>query len=600
MKYAYLCDLFEKLENTSKRLEKTFYLTNFIDEIDLEDFEDVFLLLENKIFNDFGENKIGVSDSTIVKAIRLASGFNEKNIIEVWKKKGDLGLVAYDLFSKKTQSTLFSKDLDVNKIVKNLQKISNLEGSGTVNQKVQLISELLGFAKPIEAKYIVRTILQTLRIGISFGTIRDSIGWYFLAPVKDMIFKCENCGKINPKLEKCISCGNELKNVEKIIDKDTYSLNLEKIDRAYSILNDFGKIVKMIRKEGFSSLDKIKPIVGYPMKVMLFQKVKTVTDAFSKVGVPCAIEYKYDGFRILVHKKDNLVKIFTRNLEEVTIQFPEIVEYAKKYVKSQNVILDGEAVGFDKRTGEYLPFQKISQRIKRKYDVDKIIKEIGVEWTVFDVLFCDESYLDISFENRRKKIDELIIQKEKEIVLSKILITNSEEKAAQFYHDALKDGQEGVMFKNLKAQYRPGARVGFGVKLKPIMDPLDLVITKAQMGEGKRSKWFTSFSVSCINNGEFYEIGKVGTGFKELDCDDISFEKLTQILRPLIISEEGKTLVFKPKIVIEVAFEEIQKSNNYNSGYALRFPRVLRLRPEKPVDEISNLDDIIKYYREQL
>lgn len=602
MKYQFLCDLYEKLEHTSKRLEKTFYLTNFIDQVSKDDFENVFLLLEGKLFNEINDQKIGVSDSTVVKAIKLSTGIDEEKIDNLWRKKGDLGIVAQELVSKKIQSTLFQRELDVNKIVSNLQKITYLEGVGTVNQKIQLISELLTSAKPIEARYLVRTILQTLRIGISSGTLRDSIGWYFLAPVKDTIFRCPNCSMINPNVEKCLNCETDLssvKNSQKMIDRQEYNKYLEKIDQVYNIINDFGKLLNILKDEGLQGLDKIKPVVGEPMKVMLYQKVKSVTEAFERVGKPAAVEYKYDGFRILVHKKNDDVKIFTRNLEDVSVQFPEIIEYAKKFILSKNVIVDGEAVGYDIKTNEYLPFQKISQRIKRKYDIDDIMKNIGVEWTVFDVLFDDESFLDVEFSKRRQHLEKIVKIEPKKVVLSKILITESEQEAAQFYHDALEDRQEGVMFKNLNAAYRPGARVGFGVKLKPVMDPLDLVITKAEWGEGKRASWLTSFTVSCMNNGELLEIGKVGTGFKELDSIGVSFDQLTKLLEPLKIKQEGRTVFLKPKVVIELAFEEIQKSVNYKSGFALRFPRVLRLRPEKPVDEISSLSDVKNYYNEQ-
>lgn len=600
MDYLTLCNLYEKLENTSKRLEKTFYLARFLKDIKTEDASDILLLLEGKIFPDSDDQKMGVSDSIVIKAIKVSSGAELDKVERLWKTTGDLGLSAQELIGKKSQATLFRQDITVKKVFLNLKKVATLEGSGTVDQKSKLISELLTSANPIEAKYIVRTILGALRVGVSSGTIRDAIVWSVLFDLPENLTGEEN-----------LKIFSDLGNDE---NRDKRNKLTASIDYAYSIINDYGAVLKILREKDMDALNEVEPKIGFPLKAMLVQKVKNVTEAFTQVGSPAAFEYKYDGFRIQVHKDGQSINIFTRSLEDVTVQFPEIVEFAKTNIDADKIILDGEAVGFDTKTGKYLPFQKISQRIKRKYDIDEIRSQIAVEWTIFDVLFYGKSTLFIPFLERRKIIETVVKVEEKKVVLSNILITDDKEKAEEFYHQALSDKLEGVVVKNLTASYVPGSRVGTQVKLKPIMDPLDLVIVGAEWGEGKRATWFTSFILACRSaSGEFLDLGRVGTGFKEINgevvSDDglvtssengsVSFEELTKLLKPLILKEKGKEATVRPKIVLEIAFEEIQKSQSYSSGFALRFPRVLRLRPEKPIDEISTIEDVKRYYTDQ-
>ncbi|MFW5746374.1 MAG: ATP-dependent DNA ligase, partial [Nanoarchaeota archaeon] len=284
-------------------------------------------------------------------------------------------------------------------------------------------------------------------------------------------------------------------------------------------------------------------------------------------------------------------------------QFPDVVQAIRTHVNTRSAILDCEVVGFDARTRTYKPFQHISQRIRRKYDIHRLIQELPVEVNVFDILYHDGiSTIEKPFHERRKLVTSLIEPKERVIVPSRIMITENQEDANKFYQESLDAGNEGVMMKSIDAKYKPGSRVGFMVKVKPIMETLDLVVTEATWGEGKRSDWLTSFLVGCIDmDGNFLTVGKVSTGFKELtsdETDQTTFQDMTEMLKPLIISENGKTVTVKPEVVVEVAYEEIQKSPTYSSGYALRFPRFIRLREREP-SEISTLDFVDQLYDEQ-
>ena len=580
MKYQKLAEFYEQASSTTKRLEKTEFLSKFLKELSEQD-KDVMYLLEGSIYPEYDERKIGISNQLAIKAISRSTGVEEKKVIQEWKKRGDIGKVAKKLIENKKQSTLFSKKiLTTQKVLENLRKLPELVGKGTVGKKLSLITELLSSASPVEALYLVRTLIGDLRIGIQESTIREALAKSF--------FKNKE---------------NSSRKVQEAIDK----------------ANDLVIVFDACKKHSFKELEKISLEVGKPIKAMLAQKVTTIKDGFKALGKPCAIEYKYDGFRLIIHKQGDEIKLFTRSLENVTKQFPEVVGYLKKYVIAKSVILDSEAVGFHKKTKEYQPFQNISQRIRRKYDIDKLQKELPIEINVFDIIYYNgKSKLEEPFEKRSKLLRRIIKNHPYKIIASKQIITGDEKKAKDFYKKALRNNQEGVMMKNLKAPYKPGRRVGNMLKIKPEERDLDLVITGAEYGKGKRSGWLSSFILSCKGKkpGEYLEIGKVGTGIKEkLQAvspatsknesrkkkaeQGISFDELTKKLTPLIIEEKGKSVTIKPKIIVSVTYQEIQRSPNYNSGWALRFPRFTALRPDKSVSEIADLKEVERDFSKQ-
>jgi DNA ligase 1 len=562
MRYKILAQLYEEISSTTKRLEKTKILSKFLNTLSKED-RDILYLLEGNIYPDYDERRIGISNQLAIKAISKATGTPPEKVTKEWKTIGDLGLVAEKLTKTKKQSTLSSHIINIKKVIDNLRKLPELQGKGTVSKKLQLITELLTSASPIEAKYLVRTLIGDLRIGIQESTIRESMAKAF--------FK-------NPKEAAEI--------VQRAIDKS----------------NDSAEIFDIARKGKLSELKKVNLEVGKPIKAMLAQKVETIEDGFKALGTPCAVEYKYDGFRLLIHKKNNKINLFTRRLENVTKQFPEVVEYINKFIKGNSFIMDSEAVGYDKKTKKYQQFQKISQRIRRKYNIEEMSKKLPVEINVFDILYYNgKSQLDEPFKKRSELIRKIVTNHPYKLIYSKQIITSNVKKAKKFYKQALRDKQEGVMLKKLEAEYKPGRRVGHMLKIKPDERDLDLVITGAEYGTGKRSGWMSSFIISCKGKSkdEYLELGKVGTGIKEKTEQGISFEQLTKLLKPLIKKESGKNVELKPKIVVAVHYQEVQRSPNYKSGFALRFPRFTALRQDKPLKEIATLDEVADDFNKQ-
>lgn len=581
MKYIDLVEVYENLEKNKKRLQKTFVISRLLTETKDNELPEIILLVQGRIFPYWDERVIGVASRIVLKAISIATGKTLDKVEQQWKKLGDLGLVAEKLTEKKSQSTLFSSELEVSKVYNNLKKLASLVGKGTVDKKLQLISELLTSAKPKEAKYIIRTVLQDLRVGVGEGVLRDSILWAYFKEELEINY-------------------NEEENKLELKDREEYNKYLNTVQQSYDMTTDFSLVAKKAKHDSLAGLKKLNITVGKPVKVMLALKVNDVKEGFERCDKPAVFQYKYDGFRLQIHKKNDKIQLFTRRLEEVTERFPEVVKNIIKNVNAKEIILDSEAVGYEKKSGKYMPFQYMSQRIKRKYEIDKLAEDYPVEVNVFDVLYLDgEPYLDKSYDERLKKIQKIINNNDKKIKVANTIISSDENEAETFFSEAVKSGNEGLMIKKLDAKYKPGSRVGYMVKWKPEIDSLDLVITGAEWGEGKRANWLSSFTLSCTDGNELLEIGKVSTGLKEKDEEGLSFNEMTKILKPLIIKEKGKSVQIEPKIIIEVSYDEIQKSPSYSSKFALRFPRVKNIRNDKKVEDASALEYIEELYNNQ-
>jgi len=558
MKYSELCEVYEKLSATTKRLEKTDILAEFLKKLKSKGQSKHIYLLRGKVLPDYDPKELGISGKLVIKAISRASGNSTEKIIKEFNKIGDLGDVAEIVLEKKKQSTLFSKKLTIEKVFDNLTKILTIEGKGSVDKKLALVSELLTSTTGTEAKYITRTILGILRVGVADSTLRDAIAVAFYPEEKKEV--------------------------------------AEKIERVYDLANDFALVFDAAIK-GKEAINKIQIHPGKPIHTMLPVQVTELDEAFRICGEECAIEHKYDGFRVLINKNDGEIKLFTRRLDDVTAQFPDVVKVVMKNVKGQNFILDSEVVGFDPETKKQKPFEFISQRIKRKYHINKLVKKLPVEINVFDIIYYNnKSLISEEFRKRRKLLEEVVHPNKLKIRISKQIITGNKETALKFYKKALSIGEEGIMIKKLNAPYKPGRRVGYIVKLKPQERDLDLVIIGAEYGTGKRAGGLTSYIVACKNEDEYLEIGKVASGLKEKEEQGITYSAMTKMLKPLIISEKGNRVKVGPKVVVSVTYQNIQKSPTYSSGFALRFPRITAVREDKPLSELNTLKEVKKEF----
>ncbi|MDP7282698.1 MAG: ATP-dependent DNA ligase, partial [Candidatus Undinarchaeales archaeon] len=551
MDYAKLATVYQDLEKTTKKLEKRDIVADFFKNCPPEQLPIVALLVQGRIFPAWSEVELGVAANIMIKTLSKTAGLPDDEVKKEIRKFGDIGEGAEAVMEKKKQATLASQKLTINKVYENLIKIPEQSGSGAIALKVALLSELLSSARPVEAKYIVRTVMQEMRVGVGEGIVRNAIAKAF--------------------------------NVEEDL-----------VEKANNVTNDFGEVAKVAKKSGKTGLEKLKMELGHPLKPMLAQKAKGIKEAIEYMGGTAAFEIKFDGMRMQIHKNGKEITVFTRRLDNVTKQFPEIAEYARKCITTDKCIVEGEAVGTDPKTKRPLPFQKLSRRIKRKYDIEELQKEIPVDVYLFDIMMLEgKSMVETPFDERRKKLESIVKGVEGKFQVAGQIVTGDEKKAEALYEKALKMGHEGVMAKNLKSIYTPGSRVKHMEKIKPEMETLDLAIIGALWGEGRRKKWMGSFILGAndTDRGEFVQVGKVATGLSDADL-----EELTNLLKPNITEENINTVEITPKIIVEVGYEEIQRSPTYESGFALRFPRVKTIRNDKGPSDTDTIDKVERLY----
>ena len=562
MEYSILADTYERLEQTSSKLEKTNILSNLFSKVPAENLQKVVLLCQGLAYPKYQMMELGIATQMMIRAISKSTGFNPEQVEQKFKETGDLGLAAEECIKSKKQVTLLKKKLTINFVFEDLRKLAVITGRGSQDRKLNLISELIVSAQPKEARYIVRTILEELRVGAAEGIIRDSIVKAFL-----------------------------LKNGTKEEKKKA----TEVLEHAWNIVTDFGEIAMIAKERGLNGLKKVKVHLGRPIQVMLGEKaesIKVVLDEFKKL----AIEKKYDGARIQVHKQENKIWLFTRREEDVTKQFPDLVELCRKALRPNECIVEGEVLGVNSK-GQPLPFQVLSQRIHRKHDIERVVKEIPIQMNLFDVVFVEGKMLfNKPFKERRKILEQIVKIIPNNFQIAEEIVTDDLKKAQKFYKKSLEDKQEGVMMKVLDSTYVFGRHVGGWYKVKPMMETLDLVIIGATWGEGTRANWLTSYNLACRDSdtGKMLECGMMSTGLTEEE-----YNQMTDTLKPLISIEKGRTVKVNPKIVLEVGYEEIQKSTNYKSGFALRFPRFIRLRPEKGPEEADTIERVEELYKSQ-
>ncbi|MBN2251401.1 MAG: ATP-dependent DNA ligase [Candidatus Altiarchaeota archaeon] len=551
MDYSRLVAVYGELDKTRSRLEMTSIVASFLTEVPEEDLPHMMLFLSGRVFPMWSEKELGIGYKLVVKAVSTISGAPETLVEDAVRETGDIGLAAEKLMAKKTQTTLYTEKLTAGKVYSNLEKMASLAGKGSQDKKIAHITELLSFANPLESRYIVRMILEEMRLGVGDGIIRDALAEAF---------------NVDPRL----------------------------VERAYHLTSDYGEVAKAAKKEGDKGLGKIDIRPGRPIWSMLAQKIKDIRAALEEFS-PAAFEIKYDGARMQVHKTPVRVELYTRRLEKVTRQFPEMVAAARENITAESAIVEGEMVAIKSladRTPR--PFQELSRRIKRKYDIKETVEKIPVEMNLFDIVYLEGKNVTGEPFSKRRKILEGIVNETRTFRLAEQLVTGDAKEAEEFYKKALDSGHEGVMAKNPFSPYQPGSRVGYMYKIKPVMETLDLVITGATWGEGRRAHWLGSYLLSARDpdTGELLEIGRMATGFTDEQLKD-----MTETLKPDIIKETGKEVALKPRIVVEVAYEEIQKSPTYGSGYALRFPRLVRVRTDKgpeDADSLQRVEDILR------
>lgn len=581
MKYSVMADAYEKIESTTKRLEMTAYLVEFLKETPKEVIDKVAYLTQGKLYPDFMGIEIGIAEKLAIKAVARATGRSEKEIEDNMKKIGDLGETAQKFLEKKTQQMFSQKQLTVEKVYETLDKMAKSTGAGSVDQKISLLAGLLSNASPKEAKYLIRTVTGELRLGIADMTVLDALA---------------------------IAYGG---------GKETRA----DIERAYNISSDLGRVAKTVVEKGIEGIRKFGVSVGEPIRPMLAERLGSPKDILEKLGGQCIAEFKYDGERVQAHKKGNDIILFSRRLENITEQYPDAVELIRKFVKPKEAIIEAEIVAIDPDTGEMRPFQELMHR-RRKYGIKQAMEDYPVSLLVFDVLLVDGKDLTQKTYPIRHKMLEKIIGKSDRVKPAEYLQTASADELEKFFEKAVENGCEGVVCKSIgdDSVYQAGARGWLWIKYKrdyksEMTDTVDLVIVGAFHGRGKRGGAYGALLLAAYDpdEDEFETVTKCGTGFTDEDLAKIPkmLEKhKLERKSPRVNSTLEADVWFEPKIVIEVIGAEITLSPIHTaamdrirkgSGLAIRFPRFTgNYRVDKAAEDATTIEEIVKMYRSQL
>lgn len=548
MKYQELVDVYEALSNTTKRLEKTSILANYMENIDVDTLSIVTLLALGKVFPSYSEEEMGIGDKLVMRAISQVIGVSVDEVENQVRDQGDIGAASEKLYSKKSQQTFFSQPLTIKFVFNNLRKLATITGSKSTNKKISVILELLSSASATEAKYITRTITEELRIGVGEGIIRDAIS-------------------------------------------EAFKINKEVTERAYMLTNDLGLVAKVAKTEGKEGLEKLSLTPGKPVKPMLAQLSPGIEESINEMG-EAICETKYDGIRMQVHRKDDEITIFTRRLENITKAVPEVVDKIYESFPNENFIAEGEIIAT--RNGEPLSFQNILRRVRRKYNIEEAIDSVPLKVYLYDLLYFKKPLIDEPIKKRREVLENIVKVDEK-VNLSKRLYATSEnvDEAINLFEDSLNEGHEGIMIKDLKEPYIPGIRGKKMLKFKAEPETLDVVVVGGTHGIGKRGDFIGSYLVALKDeNDDLKPLAHVATGL-----DDETLAKLTKLMEKYKIEEKGTKIIVKPKIILEIKYSEIVKSPEYEAGYSLRFPVVKRIREDKGLKDIDTIDRLESMYK---
>ncbi len=525
------------IASTTSRREKIRYVANLIKRSSPEEAYRVLLILTGRVFPPSDSKELKVSWATLLHVVSSLTN-------ETQPKGVDLGeLVESMLRSRRVrQTSLFEGPLTISEVYGMLEAIASAEGPGSKEKREAILSSLFSRTEPEEAWLLANAIVGETRLGLSEGLLIDAIAY-------------------------------------------AYNIKREKVERSAMVLGDPYEIV---RRKGNLEL---QPVIFRPIKPMLAQTAENARLAIMELG-KCALEYKLDGVRVQVHVRGDRVRLFSRRLSDVTESVPDVVEIVRRGFRDNEAILEGEVIA--EGGGRPLPFQLLMRRFRRMGSDFDLVERIPLKLYLFDLLLLNgKSYLERSYIERRAKLEEIV---EEPLLIVPSMVTDSPDEGQSFMLESLKKGHEGIMAKKLNSPYVPGNRGRYWLKVKET-HTLDLVIVAAERGYGRRHRWYSDYYLAARDpeTGEFLVVGKT---FKGLS--DEEFEWMTRKLQELIIEKEGKLIRVRPEIVVEVAFNEIQRSPKYRSGLALRFARILRIRDDKTAEESDTIDRVRKLYEKQI
>ncbi len=591
MRFRELCQYFEKIEKTSLRLEITRILSELFSKLRQDEVQQAVYILTGRLGPLYQRKEFGLAEKTVVSAVCEALSLDRRLFDQIYQRTGDIGLAVEEI--KKTATSLYSYDPEVKKLYQDLEEIADLEGKGSLLAKKKRLGGLIREIDALSARYLIRFVLGRLRLGFSDMTILDAFSWSVRGD----------------------------KSLRRILEK------------AYHVRPDLGWLASLVKRGRFDEIESVRPEVFVPIIMMRAERVAEIKEIFEKIG-SCLIEPKYDGFRLQVHFKKGQVKLFSRNLEEVSFMYPDIVEGVKAQVKAQEMIFEGEAIGFDPESESFLPFQETVQR-RRKYNIDKAVEQIPLKFFVFELLYRNgENFIDTPFYKRREVLEESLKVKgdlsEDILILTELHKAEKPDEAQLLFDQYISEGLEGIMAKKRDGIYKPAAREWNWIKFKrsysgKLEDTIDAVVMGYYHGRGKRSKFgIGAFLVGVYDDKEdvFKTIARIGTGLTDEQwrqmkrlCDQYRSEKKPGVYE--VDKQLYPDVWVKPALVVEIRADEITRSPVHTAGrelvsdktdsntqvqtpgFALRFPRLERVREDKRPEDATSLSELKKMFSQQ-
>ncbi|MDE1871217.1 MAG: ATP-dependent DNA ligase [Candidatus Micrarchaeota archaeon] len=584
MLFKELAEYYDRLESVSSRLKMIEILSELMGKLDADEASAAVYITQGILLPAFEGAEMGVADRLVEEAAAIATGYRKEQIESEYRKTGDMGLAVQNIKEKTKLKGIRSRQYRIKEIYEGMMRIADTSGAGSKEKKVNMLADMIGAGTPAEAKYIARFPLGQLRLGVGDSTIMEALS---VANTGDRKFKAE-------------------------------------VERAYNICSDLGLVARELKAKGKRAIEDFRVSLFKPVRPALAERLATAEDILERMHGIAAVEQKYDGFRVQVHKDGRKIRLFSRRLENTTEMFPDIVKAVEKEVGAGRIIFEGEALAFNEATSEYLPFQETIQR-KRKHDIAKKAEELPLHLFAFDLLYLDEKdWLSEPYEKRRSKIEE-ILKNGKLITPTTRIVTKSPKELDEFFAKSIENGLEGVIAKDLDAPYIAGARKFSWIKLKrsyraKLADSMDLVILGYYLGHGSRAEFKFGGLLCGVYNEKrdmFETISRIGTGFTEVQMEELR-DKLNRIKtkgKPARVdSVIAPDFWVDPRYVVTVNADEITKSPMHTCGrskngegieigYALRFPRLVGgehpIRSDKGPEETTTTGEIIEMFKLQ-
>jgi len=577
--YSEIAEKYDELEGISGRNEMTRVLAGLLKETPREELPLLVYLTQGKLRPDYEGVEVGLAEKLALRAVSSATGLPTEKVYSTYVRHGDIGAAAEELLETKGQGTLFSEKLTLRRVYDTLLRVARQSGSGSIEMKLKELGSLLNDATPREAKFIMRTVTGELRLGVADYTVLDAAASAFLG------------------------------------DKGERGA----IERAYNVHPDLGFVVSKVAEAGIKGVRGIKVEVGVPIRPMLAERLSTAAAIVKKMGERVvAAEYKLDGERLQIHKDGGSVKLFSRRLESITGNYPDAVELAKAAVRSRKAILEAEVVAINSDTGEYLPFQELMHR-RRKHGVEQAMHDYPVALNFFDILYAEADITEKPYTFRRRKLQEAVEETDRTRLVPAMRSSDPAE-IEDFMEEAIENGCEGLMLKDLASGYRAGARGFAWIKLKreyrsELTDTIDLVIIGAFHGRGRRAGTYGTYLLGTYDEKRalYTSVAKIGTGFSDADLERIPklLEQYESHVRPADVeSNLVPDVWFRPHVVIETIAQELTLSPIHTAamgrvrpgaGISLRFPKFTgRVRDDKGPEDATTVEEIVGMYNRQL